>query len=70
MKIRFLNDVDALVIGTAATFGAMEEERYDRGQVVEVRSVKPQAPPSSDMADVVLTDGRKLALVREDFEIA
>jgi hypothetical protein len=51
------------------SFGIMEEEQYEAGRVLEVASVKTQPPPSSDMADVVLKNGSKLVLSREDFKM-
>ena len=68
MNIKFLNDVDALVIGTSATFGSVEEERFNRNEVVEVRCIG--GDEASDMALIELKDGRKTSLSKEDFEVA
>lgn len=63
MTIQFTADVDALMSGTAATFGAFEEKAFDAGTIVGVRSVTPDG----DMAKVVFMDGRHAMLCQEDF---
>ncbi len=63
MTIQFTNDVDALMSGTAATFGAFEEEAFDAGTIVGVQNVEEDG----DMAKVTFADGRHAMLCQEDF---
>lgn len=68
-KIEFTRDVEAMVNGGPLQFGACEEQSFDKGQEVDVKSVEVQPKPSSDMAKVVFADGTWTMLHVETFEI-
>lgn len=67
MKIRFLDDTEALVMDAKPSYG-WESEEWEDGEEVEVLSAK-QSDVASDMTDVVFLDNRTTVLVTEFIEI-
>jgi hypothetical protein len=66
--ITFTRDVEALVQGGPLSFGAVENESFQAGQSLPVKSVE-MGVPDADMAKIVLRDGRLLIISIEDFEL-
>ena len=67
--ITFVRDVEAMVQGGPFSFGAAENEFFEKGQQLVVKSVETMPPPDTDMSKIVLEDGRILIISTEDFQL-
>lgn len=68
IQITFHRDTDAMVQGGAFSFGAFEERYFEKGTVVNARSVNVMPRPDTDMSKIVLEDGTVLIIPTETFE--